>query len=64
MERMVAAAVSQHLKVLKEAGLVRDEADGVRRLYEIDLTGLGELRASLDRFFKVEVEAASASGTA
>jgi DNA-binding transcriptional ArsR family regulator len=56
-------AVSQHLKVLKDAGLVRDEADGARRLYEIDANGLGELRAWLDRFwddalaaFKAEVE--------
>jgi DNA-binding transcriptional ArsR family regulator len=56
-------AVSQHLKVLKEAGLVRDEADGVRRLYEVDPRGLAELRSWLDRFwddalaaFKAEVE--------
>ena len=56
-------AVSQHLKVLKDAGLVRDEADGARRLYQIDASGLGELRAWLDRFwgealnaFKAEVE--------
>src|SRR5215467_180248 len=56
-------AVSQHLKVLKEAGLVRDEADGVRRLYEVDRRGLAELRSWLDRFwddalaaFKAEVE--------
>ena len=58
-------AVSQHLKVLKEAGLVRDEADGVRRLYEVDPRGLVELRSWLDRFwndalaaFKAEVERA------
>jgi DNA-binding transcriptional ArsR family regulator len=56
-------AVSQHLKVLKGAGLVRDEADGARRLYEIDPGGLAELRVWLDRFwndalnaFKAEVE--------
>lgn len=56
-------AVSQHLKVLKEAGLVRDEADGTRRLYTLDPNGLGELRSWLDRFwddalqaFKAEVE--------
>ncbi|HUL66116.1 MAG TPA: metalloregulator ArsR/SmtB family transcription factor [Burkholderiaceae bacterium] len=56
-------AVSQHLKVLKEAGLVRDEADGVRRVYEVDPRGLAELRSWLDRFwddalaaFKAEVE--------
>jgi DNA-binding transcriptional ArsR family regulator len=44
-------AVSQHLKVLKEAGLVRDEADGTRRVYELDASGLAELRAWLDRFW-------------
>src|SRR5215475_4702993 len=56
-------AVSQHLKVLKEAGLVRDEADGVRRLYEVDPRGLAELRSWLDRLwgdaldaFKAETE--------
>ena len=56
-------AVSQHLKVLKEAGLVVDRAIGTRRVYEIDPNGLGELRAWLDKFwgealeaFKAEVE--------
>ena len=56
-------AVSQHLKVLKEAGLVSDRADGTRRVYQIDPTGLGELRSWLDRFwdeallaFKSELE--------
>ena len=56
-------AVSQHLKVLKEAGLVVDRAIGTRRVYEIDPNGLGALRAWLDRFwgaaldaFKAEVE--------
>jgi len=59
-------AVSQHLKVLKEAGLVRDEAQGTRRLYEVDPRGLGELRSWLDRFwtealdaFKAEAERTS-----
>lgn len=56
-------AVSQHLRVLKAAGLVRVEADGARRVYQADPGGLGELRAWLDRFwdeslnaFKAEVE--------
>lgn len=56
-------AVSQHLKVLKEAHLVRDELDGARRIYRIDPRGLGPLRAWLDRFwdqalelFRAEVE--------
>lgn len=41
-------AVSQHLAVLKAAGLVRDVADGRRRMYEIDPKGLGAIRAWLD----------------
>jgi DNA-binding transcriptional ArsR family regulator len=41
-------AVSQHLAVLKAAGLVRDVADGTRRVYEIDPKGLGAIRAWLD----------------
>jgi DNA-binding transcriptional ArsR family regulator len=44
-------AVSQHLKVLKEARLVRDEAQGTRRIYSLDPAGLGPLRAWLDRFW-------------
>ncbi len=41
-------AVSQHLAVLKAAGLVRDTASGTRRVYEIDPKGLGAIRAWLD----------------
>ncbi len=44
-------AVSQHLKILKDARLVRDEARGTRRIYSIDPAGLGALRAWLDRFW-------------
>ena len=44
-------AVSQHLKVLKSAGLVRDRAAGTRRVYQLDPTGLEMLRAQLDRFW-------------
>ena len=44
-------AVSQHLKILKEARLVRDEAQGTRRIYSIDPAGLGAIRAWLDRFW-------------
>jgi DNA-binding transcriptional ArsR family regulator len=44
-------AVSQHLKVLKEAGLVDDRAEGARRVYRIDPAGLGAIRAWLDRFW-------------
>ena len=42
-------AVSQHLKVLREAALVRDRAEGTRRVYSIDPAGLGEIRQWLDR---------------
>lgn len=44
-------AVSQHLKVLKAAGLVIERAAGTRRLYCIDPDGLGELRRWLDEFW-------------
>ncbi|MDB5431130.1 MAG: transcriptional regulator [Caulobacter sp.] len=44
-------AVSQHLKVLKAAGLVADRAEGTRRVYAIDPAGLGQMRAWLDRFW-------------
>jgi DNA-binding transcriptional ArsR family regulator len=56
-------AVSQHLKALKEAGLVADRREGTRRVYFIDPHGLGELRRWLDQFwddalaaFQAEVE--------
>jgi DNA-binding transcriptional ArsR family regulator len=44
-------AVSQHLKVLKAAGLVIDRPVGNRRVYRINPDGLAELRADLDRFW-------------
>jgi DNA-binding transcriptional ArsR family regulator len=44
-------AVSQHLKVLKEAGLVFEERDGARRIYQLNPDGVGELRDYLDRFW-------------
>lgn len=44
-------AVSQHLKVLTEAGLVSVTADGTRRIYAIQPDGLNELRAWLDSFW-------------
>ena len=56
-------AVSQHLKALKGAGLVREERCGTRHIYEIDPNGLGPLRAWLDQLwdgalnsFKAEAE--------
>lgn len=44
-------AVSQHLRVLREARLVRDRRDGTRRLYEVDPDALGELRDWFDGFW-------------
>jgi DNA-binding transcriptional ArsR family regulator len=44
-------AVSQHLKVLKDAGLVIDHAAGTRRIYQLDPDGLAALREYLDLFW-------------
>ena len=44
-------AVSQHLKVLKAAGLVVDQADGTRRIYQLDPDGVDALRGYLDQFW-------------
>jgi DNA-binding transcriptional ArsR family regulator len=44
-------AVSQHLKVLKDAGLVFDRRAGKHRIYQLDPNGLGALRADLERFW-------------
>ena len=44
-------AVSQHLKVLKDAGLVIDRQNGTRRIYQLDPDGVAELRAQLERFW-------------
>jgi len=56
-------AVSQHLAVLKAAGLVTDRAVGARRLYRVDPAGVDAIRAWLDQFwdrtldaFKAEAE--------
>jgi DNA-binding transcriptional ArsR family regulator len=44
-------AVSQHLKVLKDAGLVVDRHAGTRRIYRVDPHGIAAMRAELDRFW-------------
>ncbi len=49
-------AVSQHLRVLKDAGLVIDEAVGNRRIYRADPNGLAALRDQLDRFWSKALE--------
>jgi DNA-binding transcriptional ArsR family regulator len=50
-------AVSQHLRVLKEAGLVTERRDGTRRLYRLDPRGLEELRAYFERFWDNALDA-------
>ena len=54
-------AVSQHLKILKEASLVSDEAKGTSRIYSIDPAGLGAIRAWLDSFWDKQLEAYAAA---
>ena len=56
-------AVSQHLKVLKDAGLVEERSEGARRIYSVRREGLADLREWLDSFwgdaldaFKLEAE--------
>ncbi len=62
-------AVSQHLRVLKSAGLVTDRPLGTRRIYQVDPDGLAALRADLERFwgkalanFKAAVEQPTREG--
>ncbi|MGW6128591.1 ArsR/SmtB family transcription factor [Cellulomonas sp. NPDC055163] len=50
-------AVSQHLRVLKDAGLVTDTAVGTQRVYRLDTRGLAALRAYLDRFWDDQLAA-------
>jgi DNA-binding transcriptional ArsR family regulator len=50
-------AVSQHLKVLREAGLVRGTPRGASTIYAIDPAGLGPLRAWLDQFWDAQLQA-------
>jgi DNA-binding transcriptional ArsR family regulator len=46
------SAVSQHLKVLKNARLVRDRQNGTRRIYQLDPDGLARVRDYLEGFWK------------
>jgi DNA-binding transcriptional ArsR family regulator len=59
-------AVSQHLRVLKDAGLVHDRQEGTRRVYAVDQAGLAALRTYLDAFWDAALaafkEAAEATG--
>ena len=54
-------AVSQHLKVLKGAGLVVDRAAGTRRIYAVDPAGVDALRAYLDQFWSKTLTAYKAA---
>ena len=54
-------AVSQHLKVLKDAGLVVDTRAGKQRIYRVDRDGLASLRAELDRFWRKTLAAYKAA---
>ena len=54
-------AVSQHLKVLKDAGLVIDRRAGNRRIYQLDPDGVGALREYLDQFWNRSLAAFKAA---
>ena len=54
-------AVSQHLKVLKDAGLVLDRPAGTRRIYQLDPDGVDALRAYLDQFWSKALTAYKAA---
>ena len=56
-------AVSQHLRVLKEAGLVRDRRHGTRRMYSVDPAGLAVLRDYLERYWDSALEAFERAAT-
>ena len=63
-------AVSQHLKLLKDAGLLTDRAEGTRRIYQVNPDGVAMLREYLDRFwnralvaFKTAAEQANQEST-
>ncbi len=49
-------AISQHLRVLREAGLIRERRDGTRRLYSADDAGVDALRGYLERFWDDRLE--------
>ena len=55
--RVTRPAVSQHLKVLKRARLVKDEADGTRRVYELDPHGFHLVQAYFDQFWTIALAA-------
>jgi len=54
-------AVSQHLKVLRDAGLVQEQREGTRRIYSADAKALGELRAYVDEMWQTALGKFAAS---
>jgi DNA-binding transcriptional ArsR family regulator len=54
-------AVSQHLKVLKQSGLVVDRADGTRRIYRVDPAGVAAMRDYLDQMWDAALAAFAAA---
>jgi DNA-binding transcriptional ArsR family regulator len=56
---MTQPAASQHLKVLRDAGLMKVRVDGSRRLYRVDFEGIKRLRAELDAFWDSSLQALS-----
>ena len=54
-------AVSQHLKVLRDAGLVQEQREGTRRIYSADANALGELRAYVDEMWQTALGKFAAS---
>src|SRR2546423_4573669 len=54
-------AVSQHLRVLKDAGLVEERREGTKRIYELSPRGLAELRAYFEQFWDQALDAYKAA---
>ena len=50
-------AVSQHLKILKSAGLVTDQAAGTRRVYSVDSAGIAAIREYFEQFWRLALDA-------
>ena len=57
-------AISQHLKILKDARLVSDRAEGTRRVYQLDHAGFESVRAYLDQFWTTALDAFKAKADA
>jgi DNA-binding transcriptional ArsR family regulator len=57
-------AVSQHLRVLKDAGLVSERRDGTRRIYGLEPSGVDELRRYVEQFWERALESFKAAAEA